>query len=80
MMGLGSNDCFGTGTPCLNEGHGYGFVSRVGYLKSNLEGLLVYDGMSTYPEHRCCITGPSRQRQPYWERVNILGRPYEIKL
>jgi len=80
MMGLGSNDCFLTGIPCLNESHSYGFASRLGHLKSDLVGLLVYDGMSTYPGLQCCITSPSRQCKPCWEGVNILGRPYEIEL
>jgi hypothetical protein len=63
----------------LEWGHNYGFASRVSHLRSDSVGLLVYDGMCTYPEHRCYIIGPSGQRQPSWERVNILGIPYEIE-
>jgi hypothetical protein len=66
-MGLGSNDYFMTSASCLNEGHGYGFASSVGHPRTDSVELLVYDGMRTYPEHRCCITGPTRQRQPYQE-------------
>jgi len=76
--GLGSNGCFVTGTPCLNGGHGYGFGSSVGHPRSDLVRLLVYDGMRTYPKHRCCIRGPSGQHQPCREEVNILGRLYGI--
>jgi hypothetical protein len=47
MMSLVSNDSFVTGTPCLNMGHCYIFASSVGRLRSNLVGLLVYDGMRT---------------------------------
>ncbi len=78
MMGIGSNNCFVTGTPCLIVGHNYGFASSVGHPRSDSVGLLVYDGMRTYPGHRSCIIGSSRQRQPCQERVNILSRLYEI--
>jgi hypothetical protein len=65
MMGLGSNGCFVASAPCLNEGHNYSFASSVGHLRSDLVELLVYDGMLTYLEYRCCITGLRGQRQPY---------------
>lgn len=80
MMGLGSNDCFKTGAPCLNEIHGYEFSSSVGHLSSDLVGLLVHDCTFTYPRHQYCITSPSRQRQPYLEGVNILGTLYDTEL
>jgi hypothetical protein len=64
MMGLGFNGCFVTSTPCLNESHGYGFASSMGYSRSDLVGLLVYDGMCIYPRHQCYITGPFGQHQP----------------
>jgi hypothetical protein len=63
MIGLRSNGYLVTSAPCLNKGHSYNFVSSVGHLKSDLVGLLVYDGTCTYLGHRCCITGPSGQRQ-----------------
>jgi len=63
MMDLRSNDCFVTGAPCLNRGHGYDFASSVGHLRLELVRLLVYDSMRTYPGHQCCIIGLSRQRQ-----------------
>jgi hypothetical protein len=62
MMGLESNDCFVTGAPCLNGGHGYDSASSVGHSRSDSIGLLVYDDMCTYPGYRCYITGPSVQR------------------
>jgi hypothetical protein len=80
MMGLGSNGYFVTGTSCLNKGHGYSFASSVGHPRSDSVGLLVYDGMRTYPGHWCCITSPSGQCQPCQEGVNILGRPSGIEL
>jgi hypothetical protein len=46
-MGLGSNGCFVTRVPYLNGGNGYGFTSSVGHPRSDLVGLLVYDGMCT---------------------------------
>jgi len=55
---------FVTGSPFMNEGHGYGFASSVGHLMSSSTGLLIYDGMHTYPGNRCCITGYSKHRQP----------------
>jgi hypothetical protein len=79
MMGLGSNSCFVTAASCLNGGHGYGFASSVGHLRSDSVWLLVYDNMHTYLGHQCCIIGPLGQRQPCRERVNILGRPYRMK-
>jgi hypothetical protein len=79
-MSLGSNGCFVTHTLCLNGDHAYGFASSVGHPRSDLVRLLVYDGMQTYPGHRCYIIGPSGQRQLYQEGVNILGRPYGIEL
>jgi hypothetical protein len=48
MIGLGSNGCFVTGAPCLNEGHSYGFASSVAHPRSDLVRLLVYDGMHTF--------------------------------
>jgi hypothetical protein len=48
---------------------------RVGHLKSDSVGLLVYDGVRTYLGHLCDITSFSGQYQPYWEWVNILDRP-----
>jgi hypothetical protein len=51
MMGLGSNGCFVTVALCLNGGHGCGFASSVSHPRSDLVGLLVYDGMRTYPGH-----------------------------
>jgi hypothetical protein len=60
MIGLGSNGHFVTGTPCLNRGHDYDFANRVGHLRSDSVGLLIYDDMCTYPEHQFCITGSSR--------------------
>jgi hypothetical protein len=69
-----------TGTPCLNGVHGYGFVGSVGHSRSDSIGLLVYDGMCTYPGHQCCITGLSGQHQPCRKWVNILGRPFGIEL
>jgi predicted glycosyltransferase involved in capsule biosynthesis len=47
MMGIGSNNCFVTGTPCLNEGHSYSFSSSAGYSRSDSVGLLVYDDIRT---------------------------------
>jgi hypothetical protein len=64
MFGLGSNGCFVINAPCLNGGHGYSFARSVGHPRSDSAMLLVYDGMHTYPEHWCCITGPSGQHQP----------------
>jgi len=43
MMDLGSNNCFVTGTPCLNDGHGYDFVSSVSHPRPDSIGLLIYD-------------------------------------
>jgi hypothetical protein len=80
MMGLGSNNCFVTGTPYLNGGYDYGFTSSVGHPRSDSVGLLVYDSMHTYQGHQCCITGPSRQYQPCKEGVNNLGRLSRIEL
>jgi len=74
-MGLGSNSCFETGTPYLNEGYSYGFASSMGHTRSDFVGLLVYDCMHTYSKHRYCIIGLSGQCQSCWEWVNILGRP-----
>jgi hypothetical protein len=78
MVGLGSNSCFVIGALCLNEGHDYNFTSSVGHPRLDSVELLVYDGICTYPENWCCITGSSRQCQLYQEWVNILGRPYEM--
>jgi hypothetical protein len=47
MMCLGSNGCFGTSAPCLNEGHGYSFACSVGHPRLNSIGLLVYGSMRT---------------------------------
>jgi hypothetical protein len=47
MMGLGSNSYFVTITPFMNGGHNYGITRNVGYLKLDLVGLLVNDGMLT---------------------------------
>jgi hypothetical protein len=80
MMGLGSNGCFVTVTPCLNGGHGYDFASSMGHLMLDSVKLLVYDSMLLYQEHRCCITGSSRQRPSCQEGVKILGRPWRIEL
>jgi len=77
MMGLGSNGCFVASVLCLNGGHGYGFASSMGHPRSNSVRLLIYEGMRTYPGHRCCITGPSGQRQLYQKLVKIMGIPYE---
>lgn len=71
-MGLGSNDCFVAGTPCLNGDHSYSFTGSVGLSRSDWVRLLVYDIMHICPGHRCCITNLSGQRQPYWDWVNIL--------
>jgi hypothetical protein len=64
----------------LNRGHGYSFVCSVGNSRSNSAGLLVYDGMRTYPGHQCCIIGPSGHCQTCREEVNILCRPCGIEL
>jgi hypothetical protein len=74
-MGRGSNGFFVTDTPSLDGVHGYGFGSSVGHPRLDSDGLLVNDGIRTYPGHWCCITGPSRQCKPYHEWVKILGRP-----
>jgi hypothetical protein len=76
MMSLGSNSCFVTNAPCLNEGHGYGFASNVGHLRWDSVRLLVYDVTHTIYGVSCCITSALRMRQPCREGVNILGRPY----
>jgi hypothetical protein len=76
MMGLGSNGFFVTGAPYLNVGHGYGFASSVDHPRLDSIRQLIYDNMCTYLGHRCCITGPSRQRQPCQLGVNVLSRSY----
>jgi len=53
MKGLGSNVCFVTDAPCLNEGQSYGFARSVGNPRSNSVGLLVFDGMRTI--HRVLV-------------------------
>jgi hypothetical protein len=60
MMGLGSNGCFVTGTPCLNGGHDYVLACSVDHPRSDSVKMLVYDGMRTDTGHRYCITGLSR--------------------
>jgi hypothetical protein len=52
---------FETSTPCLNEGHDYGFASSMGHPMSNSVRLLLYDGMHTYQRHWYCNTGPLGQ-------------------
>jgi hypothetical protein len=47
MMSLISNDCFMIGASFMNGGHGYGFASSVGHLRSDSVRLLVYNVMHT---------------------------------
>jgi hypothetical protein len=80
MIGLGFNCYFMIGIPCLNKGYGYSFASSVSHPRSISVGLLVYDGMLTYPRHQYCITRPLGQRRPCREGVNILGKLWGIEL
>jgi len=71
---------FGIDAPFTNEHHGYSFASSVGHPSSDSVGLLVYDVTRIYPGHRCCIIGPSGQRQLCQKVVNKLGKPYKRQL
>jgi len=77
MMGLEFNGCFVIDVPFINEGHSYGFIYIMGFWRSNLVGLLVYDGMRTYPGHWPVLYYGSLGIALTLSRiVNILNRPY----
>jgi hypothetical protein len=55
-------------------------LSDVGHPGSDPIRLLVMDGIRQHMRHRCCITSPSGQCQPYREWIKGSNKPYRVKL
>lgn len=64
--------------PCIGSTHNDIMTSNVGHLGSESVRLLVGNNMHASMGHHCCITSPTRQREPYRESVKNSSRPYGV--